>query len=101
MTTRAIAEQLFVTTKTIETHLGQIYPKLDIPRNGYLLNALTTETTPETSTCSAGNDALPPTRPPATRRDTRSQRSSSRMQTSPVQLVAKGGAARLSPPCKQ
>jgi DNA-binding NarL/FixJ family response regulator len=30
MTNREIAQALFVTEKTVETHLGQVYPKLDV-----------------------------------------------------------------------
>lgn len=40
LTSRAIAEQLFVTQKTVETHLGSVYRKLDIPGRGHLAGAL-------------------------------------------------------------
>ena len=40
LTSRAIAEQLFVTHKTIETHLGHIYRKLDIPGRRHIAEAL-------------------------------------------------------------
>lgn len=40
LTSRTIAEQLFVTQKTIETHLGHIYSKLDIPGRKHIAAAL-------------------------------------------------------------
>ena len=40
LTSRAIAEQLFVTQKTVETHLGTVYRKLDIPGRQHILAAL-------------------------------------------------------------
>jgi DNA-binding CsgD family transcriptional regulator len=40
LTSRMIAEQLFVTQKTIETHLGHIYRKLDIPGRQHIADAL-------------------------------------------------------------
>ena len=40
LTSRAIAERLFVTQKTIETHLGHIYRKLDIPGRRHIADAL-------------------------------------------------------------
>jgi DNA-binding CsgD family transcriptional regulator len=41
--TPEIAEALFVTIKTIETHLGHAYQKLDIHSRNQLATALTTE----------------------------------------------------------
>ena len=38
--TKEIAEQLFVSTRTVETHLGRIYRKLDIPSRAALPRAL-------------------------------------------------------------
>ncbi|MGH3995787.1 MAG: helix-turn-helix transcriptional regulator, partial [Pseudonocardiaceae bacterium] len=35
-----IAQALFVTRKTVETHLGRVYRKLDIPGRGKLVHAL-------------------------------------------------------------
>jgi DNA-binding CsgD family transcriptional regulator len=35
-----IAQALFVTRKTVETHLGRVYRKLDIPGRGKLAHAL-------------------------------------------------------------
>ncbi|MGH2990482.1 MAG: helix-turn-helix domain-containing protein, partial [Solirubrobacterales bacterium] len=35
-----IAQTLFVTRKTVETHLGRVYRKLDIPGRGKLVHAL-------------------------------------------------------------
>jgi DNA-binding CsgD family transcriptional regulator len=35
-----IAQSLFVTRKTVETHLGHVYRKLDIPGRGALGRAL-------------------------------------------------------------
>ena len=40
LTSRTIAEQLFVTHKTIETHLSHIYRKLDIPGRQHIAEAL-------------------------------------------------------------
>jgi DNA-binding CsgD family transcriptional regulator len=40
---REIAEALFITTKTVETHLGRAYRKLDISSRGKLPDALTAE----------------------------------------------------------
>jgi DNA-binding CsgD family transcriptional regulator len=40
MTTRTLAEQLFVTQKTVETHLTRIYRKLNINRRSDLADAL-------------------------------------------------------------
>lgn len=39
-TNREIAEALFVTAKTVETHLGHVYLKLDIASRQELANAL-------------------------------------------------------------
>jgi DNA-binding CsgD family transcriptional regulator len=41
-TTREIAQALFVTTKTIETHLGHVYQKLNIHSRNQLARALPT-----------------------------------------------------------
>ncbi|WP_405657095.1 LuxR C-terminal-related transcriptional regulator [Streptomyces sp. NBC_00079] len=38
--TKEIADQLFVSTRTVETHLGRIYRKLDIPSRAALPRAL-------------------------------------------------------------
>ena len=40
LTSRVIAEQLFVTQKTVETHLGQVYRKLGIPGRRHIADAL-------------------------------------------------------------
>lgn len=40
LTSRAIAEQLFVTQKTVDTHLGNVYRKLDIPGRQHIAKAL-------------------------------------------------------------
>jgi DNA-binding CsgD family transcriptional regulator len=40
MTNRQIAQSLFVTTKTVEMHLGRAFPKLGVARRGELLHAL-------------------------------------------------------------
>ena len=40
LTSRAIAEQLFVTQKTVDTHLGNVYRKLDIPGRQHIADAL-------------------------------------------------------------
>jgi DNA-binding CsgD family transcriptional regulator len=40
MRNRDIAETLFVTPKTVETHLGHVYAKLDIQTRGQLSDAL-------------------------------------------------------------
>ncbi|MDP8909685.1 MAG: helix-turn-helix transcriptional regulator, partial [Chloroflexota bacterium] len=40
LTSRAIAEQLFVTQKTVETHLGNVYRKLDISGRQQIADAL-------------------------------------------------------------
>jgi DNA-binding CsgD family transcriptional regulator len=40
LTTPAIAQALFVTTKTVETHLGHAYQKLDINSRHQLAQAL-------------------------------------------------------------
>ena len=40
LTSRAIAEQLFVTQKTVETQLGNVYRKLDIPGRQHIADAL-------------------------------------------------------------
>jgi DNA-binding CsgD family transcriptional regulator len=40
LTTPEIAQALFVTTKTVETHLGHTYQKLDIHSRGELAHAL-------------------------------------------------------------
>jgi DNA-binding CsgD family transcriptional regulator len=37
---REIAEALFITTKTVETHLGRAYRKLDVPGRSGLADAL-------------------------------------------------------------
>jgi DNA-binding CsgD family transcriptional regulator len=41
MTNREIAQALFVTEKTVETHLGHVYPKLDITSRAELAAKLT------------------------------------------------------------
>ena len=45
LTSRTIAERLFVTQKTVETHLGHIYRKLDIPGRQHIAQALTSDVT--------------------------------------------------------
>jgi DNA-binding CsgD family transcriptional regulator len=40
MANAEIAQSLFVTVKTVETHLGRTYRKLDIPGRGELAAAL-------------------------------------------------------------
>ncbi len=40
LTNRQIAQALFVTTKTVETHLGHVYPKLAINGRAELREAL-------------------------------------------------------------
>jgi len=40
MTNREIAQSLFVTTKTVETHLRHVYQKLDVARRGDLADVL-------------------------------------------------------------
>ena len=40
LTSRVIAEQLFVTQKTVEAHLGHVYRKLGIPGRRQIANAL-------------------------------------------------------------
>ncbi len=40
LTNRAIAQALFITTKTAKAHLSSVYRKLDITRRGQLTNAL-------------------------------------------------------------
>ncbi|MGH2920069.1 MAG: helix-turn-helix domain-containing protein, partial [Solirubrobacteraceae bacterium] len=40
LTSRSIAERLFVTQKTVETHLGHVYRKLDIPGRAHIGEAL-------------------------------------------------------------
>jgi DNA-binding CsgD family transcriptional regulator len=42
-----IAQALFVTRKTVETHLGRAYRKLDVARRGELAGALRTRTAPD------------------------------------------------------
>ena len=39
-TNRQIAQDLFVTTKTVEVHLSSVYRKLDIPSRARLADAL-------------------------------------------------------------
>lgn len=43
LTSRTIAERLFVSQKTVETHLGHIYRKLDIPGRQHIAQALTSD----------------------------------------------------------
>ncbi len=43
LTNRQIAQALFLTTKTVETHLGHVYPKLDIQGRAGLTGALAVE----------------------------------------------------------
>ena len=40
MTNREIAQSLFVTTKTVETHLRHVYQKLDVAGRGDLTGVL-------------------------------------------------------------
>jgi DNA-binding NarL/FixJ family response regulator len=40
MTNTAIAEKLFVSVRTVESHLRQIYRKLDVPNRATLTRAL-------------------------------------------------------------
>ncbi|HWM64384.1 MAG TPA: helix-turn-helix transcriptional regulator [Solirubrobacterales bacterium] len=40
MTNREIAQQLFVTAKTVETHLRHVYQKLGVARRTELVGAL-------------------------------------------------------------
>jgi DNA-binding CsgD family transcriptional regulator len=40
MTTRAVAQALFVAEKTVETHLGSVYRKLGITARSQLAEAL-------------------------------------------------------------
>ncbi|MEX2196899.1 MAG: AAA family ATPase [Thermoleophilaceae bacterium] len=47
MTNRQIAEGLFITTKTVETHLGRVYRKLEIDSRGGLAAALAGEASSE------------------------------------------------------
>jgi len=42
-TNRRIAQDLFVTTKTVEVHLSSVYRKLDIASRSQLSKALTVE----------------------------------------------------------
>ena len=41
-----IAQALFVTRKTVETHLGRVYRKLDIAGRGELARAMTEDQGP-------------------------------------------------------
>jgi DNA-binding CsgD family transcriptional regulator len=43
LTNRAIAQALFITTKTAKAHLSSVYRKLDITRRGQLTNALASQ----------------------------------------------------------
>jgi DNA-binding CsgD family transcriptional regulator len=45
MSNRDIAQALFVTVKTVETHLGHIYHKLNLTRRGQLAGCLGEQTT--------------------------------------------------------
>jgi DNA-binding CsgD family transcriptional regulator len=47
--TKDIAEQLYVSTRTVETHLGSIYRKLDIRSRAALLHTLSESTRPPTA----------------------------------------------------
>ncbi len=49
MTNPEIAQTLFVTRKTVETHLGHVYQKLDITGRGKLVHALADAGTPAPS----------------------------------------------------
>ena len=40
LTNREIAQELFITTKTVKAHLSHVYLKLDISRRGELTTAL-------------------------------------------------------------
>jgi DNA-binding NarL/FixJ family response regulator len=40
LTNRQIAQALFVTTKTVEMHLGRVYPKLGVAGRAELAGAL-------------------------------------------------------------
>jgi DNA-binding NarL/FixJ family response regulator len=40
MTNTAIAEKLFLSVRTVESHLRQIYRKLDVPNRAALTRAL-------------------------------------------------------------
>jgi DNA-binding CsgD family transcriptional regulator len=40
LTNRAIAQALFITTKTAKGHLSRVYRKLDVTRRGQIADAL-------------------------------------------------------------
>jgi DNA-binding CsgD family transcriptional regulator len=46
LTNRQIAQALFVTTKTVEMHLGRVYPKLGIAGRTELAGALSGQDDP-------------------------------------------------------
>ena len=46
MTNRQIAEALFVTIRTVTTHLGHVYQKLDVSGREQLADAIAADPTP-------------------------------------------------------
>ena len=60
MTNREIAQALFVTEKTVETHLGHVYPKLDITSRAELRGKLSR---PESGTTGSNTDEQVPAEP--------------------------------------